>query len=495
MSEHSVNTESYSLQSQGVYHYEGGWPKDVDPAEADHTIRFRKRIEKDEDYVHAINEVGARMEEKVMQNNAINIYEEYFSDAVADHSSEPASARIATSFRDPLSTLRSPTSYSFHPEGDNKVAVAYSIMEFQRGGPDLPLSSFIWDLSNPTEPAQEILPSSPLCCLEYSKNDPHALAGGSYNGLIALWDTRRGAAAVDTSPVERSHHDPVYSLKWLSNKTGAECMTCSTDGTVCWWDIRKLGEPTDRLTIDIGGESRSLGCTSLCYDASQPNRFMVGTEHGSVVSCTRKAKNPSDRIATSYDAHYGPVRSVDRSPFFSKFFLSVGGWSSKIWNEDLVSPVVSTHYSSSYITCGQWSPVRPAVFATCNSDGVFEVRDYLSKPSGPSLSMSIGDTPLTTFKFQNNGASVIIGGKNGLSTVVTLCSGLHELQANEKQGMAQTLERESRREKMLETRGKEARARQKLFNGQPRASDPEQSTDAAVQQATEEFWAAVQAEQ
>ena len=29
------------------------------------------------------------------------------------------------------------------------------------------------------------------------------------------------------------------------------------------------------------------------------------------------------------------------------------------------------------------------------------------------------------------------GGKNGLSTVVTLCSGLHELQANEKQGMAQ----------------------------------------------------------
>ena len=43
----------------------------------EHNIpRFRKRIEKDEDYVHAINEVGARMEEKVMQNNAINIYEE-----------------------------------------------------------------------------------------------------------------------------------------------------------------------------------------------------------------------------------------------------------------------------------------------------------------------------------------------------------------------------------------------------------------------------------
>ena len=40
-------------------HTEGGWPKDINPAEVEQTIRYRKKIEKDEGYISIITRLGA----------------------------------------------------------------------------------------------------------------------------------------------------------------------------------------------------------------------------------------------------------------------------------------------------------------------------------------------------------------------------------------------------------------------------------------------------
>lgn len=39
-------------------HSEGGWPKDINPAEVEQTIRFRKKLEKDEVYMQTIQDLG-----------------------------------------------------------------------------------------------------------------------------------------------------------------------------------------------------------------------------------------------------------------------------------------------------------------------------------------------------------------------------------------------------------------------------------------------------
>jgi hypothetical protein len=39
---------------------------------------------------------------------------------------------------------------------------------------------------------------------------------------------------------------------------------------------------------------------------------MVGTEQGSVLACNRKAKNPADRVGTSFVGHHGPVYGLKR---------------------------------------------------------------------------------------------------------------------------------------------------------------------------------------
>ena len=66
----------------------------------------------------------------------------------------------------------------------------------------------------------------------YRPKDPHLLVGGSYNGLVSYWDTRKGGNPADTSIIEKSHRDPVYAIAWLQGKTAFECASTSTDGQV-----------------------------------------------------------------------------------------------------------------------------------------------------------------------------------------------------------------------------------------------------------------------
>lgn len=46
-----------------------------------------------------------------------------------------------------------------------------------------------------------------------------------------------------------SCRDPVYDFAWLQSKTGSEAMTVSTDGSVLWWDIRKLSEAVESMPL------------------------------------------------------------------------------------------------------------------------------------------------------------------------------------------------------------------------------------------------------
>jgi dynein intermediate chain 2, axonemal len=46
MSEHEVNTDRVLHRNQGMRHFEGGWPENVDSTEADQVDRFLKKTNK-----------------------------------------------------------------------------------------------------------------------------------------------------------------------------------------------------------------------------------------------------------------------------------------------------------------------------------------------------------------------------------------------------------------------------------------------------------------
>lgn len=55
-----------------------------------------------------------------------------------------------------------------------QVAVAFSVLEFQRQPADASTDSFIWDVSNPSQPEATLSPASPLVCINFNLKDQKA---------------------------------------------------------------------------------------------------------------------------------------------------------------------------------------------------------------------------------------------------------------------------------------------------------------------------------
>ena len=54
-----VNTERSKSMSRGMNHVEGGWPRDVNPTETEQVQRYRKKIEKEDMFIHTVTQLGS----------------------------------------------------------------------------------------------------------------------------------------------------------------------------------------------------------------------------------------------------------------------------------------------------------------------------------------------------------------------------------------------------------------------------------------------------
>lgn len=182
-SEHTVNTAQTTYKKSMMVHTEGGWPRDVDPTmpeqvnqiqyfysymdycssacislvyaltflsqvlsricretntdpsrnhpctshnkQCKQVSRFRKRIERDEDYIQLLQRLVEGTEPFLKQNNALDIYEMYFDGTTFDHSTETPSARTLTVFRDPVQdgVRRSASYLCMHPGGKSDISL------------------------------------------------------------------------------------------------------------------------------------------------------------------------------------------------------------------------------------------------------------------------------------------------------------------------------------------------------------------------------------
>lgn len=357
------------------------------------------------------------------------------ADLPPQHLSEPPSTRTLTVLRDPSRLKRGAHALSWHPDGSTRLAVAYSILEFQRQPDGMPTQSYVWDAAAPNAPEATLNPASPLVSLAFNVKDNNLLGGGQYNGQLAYFDLRRGAAPVDVTPVAAGHRAPVHSFAWTQSKTGTELMSTSTDGLVHWWDLRRLVEPLESLVLHERGSDAVLGGLVVEYNAvAGPTKFMVGTEQGTILAGNRKAKQPADRVTGSYLGHHGWLAALARSPFFPKFFLSIGDWTARLWNEDLRAPIMCSRYGPAYLTGGGWSPSRPGLFFAISSEGTLEAWDYYYKQREPALTVKVADRPLSSFAVQAGAAPRLagVGAADGSVALLQLSAGMVEQQDNER---------------------------------------------------------------
>ena len=92
-------------------------------------------------------------------------------------------------------------------------------------------------------------------------------------------------------------------------------------------------------------------------------------------------------------------------------------------------------------------------------DGSLDVWDLFHKSSTATLQVQVSPAPLTALSVQPQGKMVAIGDKMGDVHILELSESLVTMQMGEKATISALFERETKREKNLEARAREAKAR------------------------------------
>ncbi|XP_061706639.1 dynein axonemal intermediate chain 2-like [Cydia pomonella] len=496
-SQHEINTKRAKYTTTGINHAEGGWPKDVNVVDPEATQRYRRKIEKEDEYISCVNTCCPGMEHYALQNNAIDMYQIYYSDMASLPPVEKNSMRTVNVYRDPLRG-RPISSICWQPDGQMRFAVTYVDMNFYRN-PQGSIFGFLWDVETPAEPFMNFMPPAILLDLQFNPKDSTMLAGGLVTGQVVLFDIRRGSQAVSECPPHVAHRDMVRNVLFINSKSGLEFFSGGPDGACKWWDARNMSEPTDEMIIDIAKYSfdvpnmaTAFGISTMEYEFTIPSRFMVGTDNGYVVTGNRKGKTQLDKFPVQYPAHTGSVRSLERNPYFLKNFLTVGDWRLQVWSEDCHdSPVLSTAATRHKITCATWSPTRCSLLLCTGADGVISAWDFLRSQCKPILTMYLGDDPLVKVRIHEQGSLVAVGTQKGSIFMLELSPSMTASDKNDKNLMLAIFERETKREKILEARLREIRLKQRQAEeGSPRHSlglDDPSVGDRDLAEATQDY--------
>ncbi|XP_022112334.2 dynein axonemal intermediate chain 2 isoform X1 [Pieris rapae] len=503
-SEHHVNTIRAEYSTTGANHAEGGWPKDVNVVDPEATQRYRRKIEKDDNYIHCVMSLAPGMDHYVLQNNAIDMYRTYYAEMATLPQVERNSCRTVNVYRDPMGP-RPIAAVSWQPEGGQRFAVAYLDVDFNRL-PRASLLSYIWDVENANDPEVALVPPVPLLDLQFNPRERNILAGGLLNGQVGIWDRRRGGVPVVLCAPHVAHRDLVRNVIFINSKSGQEFFSGGPDGACKWWDIRNMDEPTDEMIIDVVQSSFDVqsmananGISVMEYEPTIPTRFMVGTDNGLVVGGNRKGKTPMEKLPAKYEAHVGPVWSLERNPGFLKNFLTVGDWTMRVWSEDCrESAVLWSPPNRHKITAATWSPTRLSLVAAVQWDGLLATWDLLRRQHEPTLTMHVCDEPLLRLRMHEGGAFVACGSRKGNIYMVEYSQNMTQSDKNDKLLLTAMFERESKRERILEARMREIRLKlRQAEEGSPAASvtefDPSVG-DRDLAEATSEYMQGVKKE-
>ena len=323
-----------------------------------------------------------------------------------------------------------------------------------------------------------IQPPSSIISLAYNSKFIDVLAGGLYNGQVSFWDLRvdkplpqaSTPAPSDTektklTEAERSHYDAVFDVVWPSSKTNTECISVAPDGRVLWWDWRNLQQPlSSALLTDGSPGDRVLGGTRIDNNTEQTLKYLVGTEQGYVIQVNRKPGTKGEignRLGMEGGKHHGPIFAIQRNPAASRFLLTVGDWTAKIWADDHKVPLMTTRYHDAYLTDGCWSTTRPGIFFLTRMDGWLDIWDYYYRQNEVCYSQKISDFPLTCIAMKPKSSDILIGDASGSVTLLQLCKSLWEPQPKgvEESALKNMFEREYNREKDLMTQRRAAESK------------------------------------
>lgn len=542
LSEHGTNTLHTSTLSTGMLHAEGGWPRDVDPQQEEHTSRYKRKAEKDEAFLRAVAQLESSLLPVIRQNAAIDIYDAYEFPSTALHGGGAAASRspspasqmqvdptslikgsdpqhakrlvevggsadddgrsayalcaellaVRCTITDPLlaqnqTRVVSCTDWHTAEALRSRVAVTlhYPPTKYanttQVVADHTCLDSYVFDLNAPHIPEVAFQPPAPLNALKFCPRELHLLGGGCSNGVVCLFDMRRGGPPTAVTPLSALQAVtgaccPVTSFQWMHVSSKTLEIFCCNGSHVCQvWDARKLSAPVDAIRVatrSASGVASSVKthnayCSDYCESTVGPGKFIVGADTGTIFTMSRRGRSEGDHVQTVHGTHHGPTASVQHHPTLPKFFASCGDWTVRIWHEEVRAPILSTFYHTSMVVDCAWHPFRPNILVCLTDAGVVELWDLLVSHEGAVASMKLNMSGAHCLSFDESGCLLSVGGSGGAVVVLRLHPAFAALQtsASTKESTSRMLEHEVTRLRLT---------------GYPCSSTRERTSDAAM---------------
>ena len=283
--------------------------------------------------------------------------------------------------------------------------------------------------------------SSCIMSVACHPQQPALVAGGSFNGEVVVWDLTLPEQLLAVSAIsEYGHKEPVLGLEWVHDALHGEWLLCSVaaDGRVLFWSTANgLKHPVRGALLAAHadrGSSRSKG--AACHGAASvsfaggvaggastaaPKWFVVGQQGGAITrgqvakvlgvgahigdKALRNAPAVEDLYPPvrrredtfAHERHIGAVNAVCCSPFNRNLFLTAGSDGTvrlfhmfdraplRQWEPAPPPGTPGASGTFSAVTCIQFSPVRPLLFAAGSDDGFVYLFDLSSPASVPVL--------------------------------------------------------------------------------------------------------------
>ncbi|KAH8357890.1 hypothetical protein KR200_006044 [Drosophila serrata] len=474
----SIITHNVVLDSHGINHYEGGWNiKEVNVMDEESTMRYRKKVERDDSWGVEVNQLIRDVMTISCQNNAINIYEDYFTDLAEDlgHGIKMRlDARGINVFHDlwvPQRTLamcewlnNDPSQFVLSYINDKGKELINMMPDYGTGNPN---TFYVWDVDDPTRPVAHYEANKRVQIARVCMKNESFMVGGLNNGQVCYWETSEMGAPKKVCPLEASHREETTALCWVHNKSNTEFYTGSLDGSVKYWDTRDMMMPVNEVIAEpnpelVQNRQNAHGVTVMEFEYTIPVRYIICTDMGYVFVGNRKGLTPGETITAAYPMFSGPIRSVMRNPFFVKNFLLIGDWRARIWSEE-VKNCPSTFYfrSKHQLLSGAWSTGRCSLFVTGDERGNLHFWDLLMSHQKPCLTVKFPHA-ITYLVFRPDGHLLTVCLKNGDCMILRLEEGMRSATIKEKSLIMAMFEREISRCKLLEAREEEMKLKKRL---------------------------------
>lgn len=170
-------------------------------------------------------------------------------------------------FKCDITNQRTVSSSDWNPVNQDLLAVTYGELDFNSNQDGI---LAFWTLKNPSFPERIIKYPSRITSCQFSKNNPNLIAGGTHNGIVAIWDIRKPGnqpiLANNDQNSKGKHSDCVWEVQWVGKgqKGGESLVSISSDGRVVEWSMKKGLE--FQVTRLISGSHESQKTKQPCLE-------------------------------------------------------------------------------------------------------------------------------------------------------------------------------------------------------------------------------------